>query len=354
MRLVKKLPTFVLAALLGVALVACGDGGDDDDDDDDDDDVVDPNGEHYNSVFTTLALPTTPTLQNEYAMNIDGDPQDRGDNALGGVLATLALQDVDLQTPIDENIASGDIILLADVQATSLTQAAGVGLQILRGENPDPAACGTASGACVEGACATAGEICVDDMCTPCSLHLEGGATFDIAPDSPADSVMAGNIIGGAFTGGPGTVQIQLSLDATAPPITLNLKGARSEVTVAADGTVSGKLGGAITKEDIDTQVVPGVANLAMNAIANDCDPEMEPCCPEGSTGGQFAMLFDADDNCEITLEEVQTNTIVTSVLQPDLDLFDADGNFNPRVDDGKDSLSLGVGYTTVTASFTP
>ena len=39
--------------------------------------------------------------------------------------------------------------------------------------------------------------------------------------------------------------------------------------------------------------------------------------------------------------------------ISSDLDLLDASGKFNPRQDGVKDSLSVGLGFTCVPATFT-
>ena len=87
------------------------------------------------------------------------------------------------------------------------------------------------------------------------------------------------------------------------------------------------------------------------------CLNEAPPCCDEGSTGETLVDLFDEEPepsgDCTITLDELKNNDLISSLLAPDVDLFDADGNFNPRQDMVKDSLSLGVGFSAVGAVFT-
>lgn len=55
-----------------------------------------------------------------------------------------------------------------------------------------------------------------------------------------------------------------------------------------------------------------------------------------------------------VSLEELQGSILVQNLLAADLDLFDADGNFHPNSDGVKESLSLGVTFTAVTAFFYP
>src|SRR3990172_8646312 len=100
MRLVKRVP-YVLALVL-VATAACGSSSGDDDDDV----VIDPAGTDHLYVVDRLLLPTTATQANQYGLTLDGDAQNRPDNALGQILSTLASQssDVSLQDSIDEQI----------------------------------------------------------------------------------------------------------------------------------------------------------------------------------------------------------------------------------------------------------
>ena len=61
--------------------------------------------------------------------------------------------------------------------------------------------------------------------------------------------------------------------------------------------------------------------------------------------------LFDENEDGMVTEEELRANALIESTVgNPDLDLFDGDGQFDPNVDGVKDSLSLGLGFTAVGA----
>lgn len=326
MRLVNRVSMILLAGgALGLA--ACGGGGDDDDGGDDQ--TVDPAGTHNGYVLDSIVVPASNAQATSVALDIDGD--DRAENALGNLLATLAGFDLDLQGPVDEQIAMGGVIILADVQATSLDQATGVGLQVFRGGNPSPPACADAN-----------------DMV--CGGHLGGDATFDITDDY--DALVVGSIVGGQFSGGPGDVTIELALTET-NAVPIHLVGARVEMGVTADGLTSGKLGGAITSEDIDNDLIPAVQTLIADIVA-ECVPAGDVCCEEGSAGEQILTLFDSNSDCEVTTEELLASDLVDGTIRnPDLDLFDGDSTeFNPNQDGVKDSISLGVGFTAVSGTF--
>lgn len=344
MRLVKRLPIFIAALALSLTAVACGGGGDDGDGPPMQG-VVDPAGTDTQFVVDELLLPTTATQANMFGINLDGDDQGRPDNALGSILSTLASQgDTDLQGAVDGQIAEGEIILLANVQATDLTMATGVGMWIYLGDNPSVAPCD-------------------DENDMVCGNHLDGTASFDVSADSPTDALMVGNVLGGQFTGGPGTVTIELSL-IEGSSLSLDLIGAQVEVQqMSATGLMSGKLGGAITEQALDNTVLPALVDIMEDTFADDCpEPRVHPnCCEDGSTGQTLMDLFDEDETCDVTLEELKTNSLISSLLAPDVDLLDcpspgadpATCEFYPRQDEVKDSLSLGIGFSAVPGTFT-
>ena len=342
MRLVNRLPIFILASAMSLTVAACG-GGDDDPGEPPMQEAVDPAGTDTTFVVDELLLPTTATQANMFGLNLDGDDQGRPDNALGSILSTLASQsDGDLQGSVDTQINDGGIIMLANVKATDLTMATGVGMWIYLGENPSVDPCDD-----------------IDDMI--CGNHFETNTTFDISADSPTDALVAGTVLGGQFTGGPGQITVELSL-IEGSSLKLDLIGAQIEVQqMSATGLLSGKIGGAITKKALDTTVLPTLVDFMADTFADDCTGTAPPCCDDGSTGQTLMDLFDEDDSCDVDLEELQNNSLISSLLAPDVDLLDCptpdsdpdDCTFFPRVDEVKDALSLGIGFSAVPATFT-
>lgn len=342
MRLVKR-PTLLLALCGALGLAACGGGGDDDDDanddgntddnntDDDDgntdDGGVNPDGEDHTYVIDAVNVPANAGEAGTIALDIDGDG--RKDNALGGLLGLLSTAGLDIKATVSEQVAIGGIILLANLKATDLTTATGVGMYVYLGDDPNPAPCD-------------------GETDTECGKHLAGDGTFGIADDSPLDAVVIGENAGGKFTGGPGEVVIELSLSDLASPLQIRLIGAKVEAQVAEGALSEGLLGGAITDADIDNELLPAVHEV-ITAIMEDegCAPAPD-CCPADSTGEDILGFLDSEPaDCVITLEELQTNPIISATLgNPDLDLEGDDGV--------KDAISLGVGFSAVTGGFTP
>jgi hypothetical protein len=176
--------------------------------------------------------------------------------------------------------------------------------------------------------------------------------------------------------------------------------GARIESQITATGC-DGKLGGAITKTDLDTIVIPTIADQLNQTIADDpgcqmmppmctgtaetvlglfdkgivcgtpttmdvCPAEAPDCAPDPdggmnmkctcATAGTTGCGGSLPGDLGISVAEIQNNSLIKSLLTPDVDLLDASGNFqaDPADRDGmEDSLSLGVAFTCVNAVFT-
>jgi hypothetical protein len=319
MRSVHRSLLFVASAV-SLSLAACGGG--DDGDDGGDDGVVE--GDLYKYVMNKMILPVG--ANSELAMDIDGNG--RTDNRLGDILATLQSQSqgqLDLQASIDRGVAKGDITLLAEIQATALTTAPNAGFRAYLGTIVSPAACTDET----------------DE--TTCGQHLQGTGSFTAQSST---SLVPGDVVNGRFTGGPGTLQIQLALEGNL--INLNLIEARAELTLSADGITEGIIGGAITKADLDANVIPAVATTIQSIIADDCGQPagtgIDACgCPSG-TGRTLLGLFDTDDDCTASQTEVTDSPFIKTLLAPDLDLLDPPNQ--------ADSLSVAVGITTKKATW--
>jgi len=324
---------FLLAAAVLPSLVACGG-------DDGESNVV-PEGEHYKYVANKVLVPTTNTQAREYGLDLNGDKT--VDNQLGMVLSTLGSMGFDIQSTLDEAVAVGDIILLADFQTKDFTNTTAAGVQIFLGDGNSvtPPACNN-------------GET-YNPPTMPCGRHLTGTGMFAISASSPTNLALGGRIVNGTFTGGPGSLSLQIALGGT-EAIQLDLIGARSKgsaLSMAGLGTAtSGGLifAGAITKTDIDTKVIPAIQAQLVPIITRDCTMPTAPpgCgCLADSTGKTILGLFDtklADGSegkdCAVSVNEIATNSLIVSLLSPDVKIG------------GKDALSLGIKATAVPATY--
>jgi hypothetical protein len=104
-------------------------------------------------------------------------------------------------------------------------------------------------------------------------------------------------------------------------------------------------LGGAVTKDDIDNEVIPAIAAQLTPLVMRDCHMLSSPptCgCDDGSTGKTLIGLFDAGTkDCAISVDEIKNNSLIVSLLAPDVTI------------NGKMALSLGVKATAKKATFT-
>ncbi len=264
-------------------------------------------GTFYDFVQTEMKLPANAS-DTKYSLDIDDDGTK--DNQLGSVLGILASQGIDIQTTVDENIASGDMVLLHSVRADDLSNDGSVSWQVYVGDeatNPD----------------------------------FSGNGAFTVAALSPKDATLAGSILGGQFKGGPASVTLQLALVTGQPVLPIQLIGTKIEGNVTATGCSNAKLGGAITKQQLDEVILPAVTVMMNANIQKD---------PESSGAKTILSTFDTIDmNGTISVEEVKENGIIKSVLAPDVDMFDAAGK--PGHDGKADSLSLGVGIACTKAT---
>ena len=320
-------PFLLAAVLMPMSLVACGgdDGGN-----------VTPEGTHYHYVANAVYVPTSNTQAREYGLDLNADGT--VDNQLGMVLSTLAGMGFDIQATIDTAVAEGSIILLADFQTKDFMNTTAAGVQVFLGENPTPAACG-------------AGEMYTPMTKTGCKKHLDGNGSFSIAASSPQNAALGGKIVNGTFTGGPGDLSLQIALGGT-DAIKLDLIGARAKGSAITDaqigsGTSGGIVfGGAVTKEDIDTKVIPAIQAQLVPIIMEDCTEPTMPAtgcgCMADSTGKTILGLFDTSPkDCAVSVDEIKNNSLIVSLLAPDVTI------------NGKMALSLGIKATAVKATYT-
>jgi hypothetical protein len=294
-------------------------------------------------VLDSLIVPgTTEEAVTTYGLDIDGkeNDADRGvDNALGRTFATLsAMAGVDIASAVSAGVDTGAILLLANVRAPALAASGSAEVGLYLGANPMPAACDSP-----------------EDMV--CRKHLDGSASFELAPNTPTDTVLAGRIEAGAFAMGagdePGRIALPFpSLDG-GEPLVVDLVGARISIqSVSETGLTSGILGGAIPADDFEQIILPSFHQGMAATVAADCTGTAPDCCTPDSGGESIVGLFDANDDCMVSFEEFRNNFLIALLINPDVDLFDDSGAFNPNSDGVPDALSLGLGFSAVTATF--
>jgi hypothetical protein len=302
-----------------------------------------PVEEDHDFVVDSLIVPSTAAeAVSTYGLDIDGkeNDADRGvDNALGRTFVTLS-ETADIGAAVSAGVDAGSIILLVNVRTPDLTAGGRVGVGIFLGANPTPAACES-------------------DQDEVCRKHLDGSASFELAPGTPTDTVLTGTLASGGFTMSaedePGRVAIPFPALDGGEPVVVELVGARISIqSVSETGLASGILGGAIPADDFEQTVLPSFHQGLAAQVAADCTGTPPDCCTPDSGGAGILDFFDPDsDDCMVSFDEFRNNFFLSLLLNPDVDLFDADGNYNPNSDGVNDALSLGLGFSAVTATFT-
>ena len=299
-------------------------------------DAAVPTGAYHHYVLRRLLIPRTPAEKTAFGLNIDGDPADVVDNALGGLLQFLGTQGFAFQASIDAAIAAGQVVQLHSMRADDLASDDSVSWQVFLG----------------------------DASAAPPAF--DGADTFTVSASSPTPpAILLGAIAGGLFRGGPGTIAVELPLPSGATA-TLHLVGARIATTEpVSDGAAVGKLGGGVLDSEVDAVLLPAMAvEFTAVLVGDGCAVTGGMCvCPMGSNGATLeAFGLDPNHDCLITAAELMANAAISAFLAPDIDLLDCGGampqtcdpatSFRPRTDSVNDALSLGVRIELVKARF--
>ena len=332
-----------LVSLIPLTFAACGGS-------DSGDCTASAGGNSAQYVVNSVLVPSMSAK--DYGIDLNGDT--RVDNQLGQIIVTLAGQGLNVQDGVNQALMGGDLVLLVKESSTDAMFAsdscASTTLQLGQKVTPPPDFSGS-------------GHFVPDGSQTPSTFNgpITGGK-FNSAPPST--------------TTHPVQASVTLPLVAGQAPVPIILQGAHLQFTHSGTGLMSGQLQGGIKSSDVQNNIVPAVASLLTNKLKNDM--------PQTSTDMQISSLFDtggkADPSCPamtcknpttgmdplghagmcaakgdgtIDVCEVSTNGLVTNLLAPDVQLFDASGAYKPNKDNTmKDSLSVGLGFTAVGASF--
>jgi hypothetical protein len=271
-------------------------------------------------VMDKQQLPSNNTEARQLGLDLNGDAT--VDNQFGMVIGTLVSMGVDPRPALTTAIDRGTTIALVDFGATDLVNTTQTAFATYLGANPQPPACNGGGD-------------------TTCRKHLTGTGSFTISQLSPRTPPLPGAIVNGTLTtsmAGRLTVPTVIYT-----PMSLDLFAARTRITGITDaGLMTGIVAGAITKTDLDTKVLPAWAAQFDATMKADCPGTAPSCgCTPGTTGNTLHGLFDgAPNNCTISVSEVQNNSLIMSLLAPDINIG------------GQTGLSVGIGFSAVRADF--
>jgi hypothetical protein len=270
---------------------------------------------HSQFATNTLTLPTNGT---QFAIDLNGDGI--VDNQLGKIIGAFSSIGLTPQAATSAAVAQGSSTLLIDEQSSDPTQqsAADAGAKLVLANTP----------------------------ATP--PKYDGTDTFT-ASSSDTPSQFLGNISSGELESNspvtattPVQITLALALAAGQAPLLLPVTAGYIQFTNTS-GKLSGQIDGAIKQTDVETTIIPAFAQV-LNTEYND------PSTP-AATKEELAS-FDTNNDGTITAAELMANPIVSAVVAPDVQLF-TNGIYAPnKANTVKDSLSLGISFTAVKASF--
>jgi len=287
-------------------------------------DMPDPKTPHH-YIMASQNVPTTQIEARDNGLDLNGD--DQVDNQLGAVMATFTGQGFDVAGFATRAVDHGDTLMLIDFESDGFQSGAST-FTLFAGTNPRPPACEGGSD-------------------TVCRHHLDGAGLFDVVAGAPRDTPLAGAMVNGRVTtdaGDANRLHLQVAL-ATTAPFVMPLLGARVRVTGPSDGGItSGVVAGGLAKSDINGILLPAWQQSMTTIMQQGCTGTPPTCgCPAGSQAKVLHDLFDTTPNdCAISLSELQSNSLIQSLLAPDVTI------------DGQQAVSVGIGFTAVSGTFTP
>ncbi len=268
----------------------------------------------YRYLIDRIYVPVNTVEAHAIGFDLDGDEHGRVDNNLGQILPWVFRHiDADLNDEIQARIDDGEILQLLDLQSKALDNATNAGLTVSIGADRD----------------------------SDPSDNFTGEETFAV---ERRGDVMGGEIVDGVLDTKLGNVPIQLTFPGLEETFVLDLVAARVRATID-EHQAGGMIGGALTEDDVDRVLVPGLRLAAQRIIDGDCTAEG---CVTGSDGGYLLDWLDENNDGVVSLDEMRNSDFVSSLLAPDVDLFDQYGNPVPRCDWIKDSMSVGIAFTAV------
>jgi hypothetical protein len=288
-----------------------------------------PEGDHHPYVIDSIRLPTTPAEAAAYGLDLDGDGD--VDNQLETIVELLTSNGADINGNIARQVDRGELIELADLQATALDDAENAAIYVWTGGNPSPAPC-------------------TDEADEVCRRHLTGSGSFDVTSPAPAEAMIFGALADGRFEGSHGVIELSVPIFVGDATLDLLVVGASIEAQITGAEIEGGKLGGAVPATYIDESVMPQLEELIGLVVERDCGGTAPDCCVPETDGAIAIELFDTDDSCTVTLAELRDNALLGLLLEPDVDLLDEDGEQHP--DGVPDSVSLGISFTAVPAQY--
>ena len=249
------------------------------------------------TVVNKLLLPKSDT---EHATDLDGDG--KKENQVGKLLAAFKALNpgYDVQADFNSFMADGKLLMLFDLKAKGIANDSDARLHFYLGADTDK---------------------------DP-KNNFSGSAALKIDASGPIGLQLKAKIVNRKLTAGPGEMKIPVPIGST--PTVVTLKNTTVTATLATTGMASGRISGAIPQADVDSKLVP--------ALADALDKTWKDPKTQASTKNLLKSL-DQNNDGSISAKDLKNNGIVGMLFSADVDL---------NKDKTMDALSMGVGFAAV------
>ena len=324
----------LLAVVLSYALVACSDdsgGGNNQHNQNNNNNNTThecslTDGDNYDYIVTELVVPTNSSESKNIGVDLDGDGVI--DNKLGQIIGTVAGNQTDVNASIQKAIDNGSFILFGRLVVNTWPTDTSVAAQLFPGS--------TDSGDATED-------------------NLTGSGCAVISPSADTNLHLCGTLTQGYLDAGPDDLQVSFTFGGQNLTVTLERASAKSEQPITENEWKDVQVGGGISKDSIDNELLPvlaqwlndevkknpdgSIADFVKNSIDGQCSNNIEGCENVTPGQGECAEWDDNPDHDVVTVTELKCNSTLASALKPDVD-FDGDGE--------ADHLSLGLKLSAV------
>ncbi len=255
-------------------------------------------------------------------LGCDLDGQGGIDNQLGQELADFSALGVNVQRALEQSVATGKQVLLVDLCAADLKNVAAASFRVSVGRYLGPT---------------------WDPV-----VAFSGNGEF--ARDPTRGAILDGVIRNRLGQFGPGAVDLPVALVAGAEPLHLTLQSAQVFAVAIAEGgrRIDGaRVCGGLSEPDISAQVIPAMAQLLVQRIAQGGDLAVQlcatfdgahRCAPDAASCGRFSAGAAGPPTDCIRPSELETNATASAAIRPDV------------VVDGLPLMSFGIGFSAVPA----
>ncbi|MFH2006371.1 MAG: hypothetical protein ABI333_07285 [bacterium] len=283
-------------------------------------------GGPYDYIVSELYIPTTSAEAQNIGVDVDGDGTI--DNKLGQIMSLLMSQGTgDPNTSINADIDSGDLVIPLRLFVDAFPTDASV------------------LAAAYQGVPLTSPPL------------FNGTDVVDVAPGSPTNQPIGGDLMSGTLDCGPGQLLIPVPL--VTQTVFVSLQSARVlGGPVTATGWTDVMVGGGITEQDMESEIIPALATYFNDVIASDpfgsvattlmdlfdgnCEPTVPGCASQVPGVGECAVNNPTDTPPVITVTELLCNALLNSATAPDVD---------SNGDGVNDLLSVGFRVQAVSAT---